>query len=379
MKSYKYKLRPSKAMIRKFESTLDVCRELYNAALEERSKAWKMNRVSINYFDQCAQLKYIRHERPEVAAINCSVLKKVLRTADRSFAAFFRRLKTGAKPGYPRFKSKNRFNSFTFGSMDGSGIRDGKLLLSKIGTSRLFLSRPIEGTIKTCTIKREADGWYVIFAVEENQCPYIPRTSDNIGIDLGVENFATLSTGEVIENPQYLRTAERRLKTAQRAVSRKKKRSKNRKKSVHLLAKQHQKIARQRRDFCFKKANQIVREFDEIAVEDLQIRNLTKNKYLAKSIADASWGTFIQILAFKAEEAGRTVWKVAPQFTSQDCSQCGNRVKKSLATREHRCSVCGLILHRDHNAAINILQKSGVTACVDTAVVDAVNEARTVV
>lgn len=377
MKSYKYKLRPSKTLANKFEDSLNTCRELYNAAIEERNKAYKAGHRSINYYTQSRQLPEIRVIRPDVGTAYAQVLQDVLRRVARAFDAFFQRCLKGETPGYPRFKGKNRYNSFTY-PQEGYKLNGSSLYLSKIGTCRLFLSRPIKGKIKTCTIKREADGWYVVFAVEENECPFIPRTGDNVGIDLGIENFATLSTGEVIENPQYLRVAEQRLKTAQRSVTRKKKQSRNRKKAIKLFAKQHQKITRQRRDFCFKTAHQLTKEFDEFAVEDLNIKGMVLNHSLAKSIGDASWGTFIEILTFKAESAGRTVWKVTPHYTSQDCSRCGNRVKKSLATREHRCSVCGLVLHRDHNAAINILSKSGVTACVDTAVVNAVNEARTV-
>lgn len=365
-------------MIRKFESTLDVCRELYNAALEERSKAWKMCHKSIGLYDQTAELTEVRATRGDVAALNVEVSRDPLRRVDRAFKNFFRRVKDGQAPGYPRFQGKQRYDSFTYPRLKGCSLKGNKITFSKIGSCRLFLSRQVNGQIKTLTIKREADGWYVILVIEENQCPYIPKTGDRVGVDVGIENFATLSTGAIIENPQYLRIAEQGLKTAQRSVSRKKKRSANRRKAVDLLARQHQKVERRRRDFCFKTANQLIKEFDEIAVEDLNIAGMVKNHHLAKSISDASWATFVNILTFKAERAGRAVWIVPPHFTSQDCSRCGNRVKKSLATREHRCSACGLVLHRDHNAAINILAKSGVTACVDTAPVNAVNEARTI-
>jgi putative transposase len=237
-----------------------------------------------------------------------------------------------------------------------------KLHLSKIGSCRIHLSRPIEGRIKTCTIKREADGWYVIFAVEENQCRFFPKTGKRVGIDVGVENFATLSNGEAIANPEYLRESERELKSAQRKVSRRSnKRSKRRGKAVKLLAKKHQKIARQRADFHHKTALKIVRGFDKIAVENLNIKGMVKNHRLAKSISDAGWSQFTEILTSKAESAGREVIKVNPSYTSQDCSKCGARVRKTLATREHRCLSCGLVLHRDHNAARNI-EKRGALA-----------------
>ena len=175
-----------------------------------------------------------------------------------------------------------------------------------------------------------------------------------IGVDVGIENFATLSTGEAIPNPQYFCQAERRLKTAQRHVSRKKRGSHNRRKAARLLAQQHLKVKRQRLDFAHKTSPRLIREFDDIAVEELNIKGMVKNHHLAKSIVDAGWGTFLAILACKAKEAGRRVWKVPAVYTSQDCSACGARVRKKLATREHRCLSCGFVTHRDHNAALYI-------------------------
>lgn len=342
-------------MIVEFERVLDVCRELYNAALRERRDAWRVARKSISYFDQTAELTQVRKIRPDVESASCEVARDSLRRVDKTFKAFYREVQRGSKPGYPRFKSKARYNSFTCPSEKrGFRLEGNKLHLPKIGSCRFRLSRPVEGKIKTCTIKRQIDGWFVIFVVEENQSPYIPKTGESVGIDVGIENFATLSTGEAVENPKYLRASERELKIAQRKVSKKKRGGSNRKKAVRILARKHLKIANQRKDFFHKISNQIIREFNEIALEDLNIKGLVKNHHLAKSISDAAWYTFRVILESKAANAGRRVWKVAPQFTSQDCSRCGERVKKSLAVREHRCIACGFVAHRDHNAAINI-------------------------
>lgn len=359
MKAYKYKIRkPSKRVIEKFEATLDVCREFYNAALQERRDAWRINRKSVNYQAQSVQLPEIKSIRPELGLVYSQVIQDVLRRIDKTFAAFFARVKKQkTSAGYPRFKSKARYNSFCY-PQSGFKLEWDKLTLSKIGSVRLRLSRPVEGKIKTCAIKKQVDGWFVIFAVEENQSPYIAKTGMSVGLDLGIENYATLSNGEMIDNPRYLREAESRLKQAQRSVSRKKLRSSNRKKAVRILAKRHQKVSNQRRDFFHKLSNQLIREFDDIAVEDLNIEGLLKNHHLAKSISDAAWNTFLNILTAKAANAGRRVWKVEPQFTSQDCSRCGERVKKSLSERVHRCIECGLTLHRDHNAAINILGRA---------------------
>ena len=353
MKAYKYKLRVSKAVAERFGRTLDVCRELYNAALQERRDAWKLQRKSINYYDQQNQLPEIRAGRADVSAVYSQVLCDVVHRIDRTFQAFFRRAKAGQKAGYPRFRSARRYDSFTY-PQKGFLLEGDKLTLSKIGSARVRLSRPVEGRIKTCTIKREPDGWFVIFAVEENQCPYFPKTGLSVGVDVGIENFATLSTGEAVANPQYLRRAERTIKKARRRVSRRKRGSNRRRKAVALLAKKYQKVRRQRADFFHKLSLRLVREFDEVVFEDLNVAGMVKNHHLAKSISDAAWSTFISIHTAKAEWAGRSVVKVPAQFTSQDCSGCGSRVLKSLAVREHKCAACGLILHRDHNAALNI-------------------------
>jgi putative transposase len=224
---------------------------------------------------------------------------------------------------------------------------------------RIRLSREIEGKIKTCAIKREVDGWYVIFTAETEK-ELLPNTNQSIGIDVGLENFATLSNGEQISNPRFLRESEKRLKKSQRAVSRKKKGSQSRKKAVLKLRKKHLKIKRQRADFLHKTANNIVTRFDEIAVESLQIRPMVKNHHLAKSISDASWGNFLQYLEYKAENAGRRVWKVDAKNTSQTCI-CGESVKKTLATRQHKCQKCGLVNHRDMVSAQVILKRAGQT------------------
>lgn len=357
MKAFKYKLRPSKPIAAEFGATLDVCRELYNASIQERRDAYRRTGTGVGFAAQSRQLPEIKAEREDVAGVFSQVLQDVLRRSDKAFAAFFRRVKASEKPGHPRFQGKNRYDSFTY-PQAGFRLDGDRLHLSKIGSVRLRLSRPVEGRIKTCTIKREADGWYVIFAVEEDRSPYYPPTGEEVGVDVGIEKLATLSTGEGIENPRHLRQAEARLKTAQRKVSRRKRGSRRRRKAVALLAKQHQKVARRRADAHQKAALRLVRAYDRIAFEDLNISGLLKNHHLAKAISDVGWNQFIAITS-KAESAGRRVVKVAAQYTSQDCSGCGARVRKTLAVREHRCIACGLVVHRDHNAALNINGRAG--------------------
>src|SRR6185437_9078931 len=215
-------------------------------------------------------------------------------------------------------------------------------------------SRPIEGTPKTVTISREADGWYAILSCADVPTQPLAPMGQETGIDLGLESFATLSDGTMIHNPRCYRRAERRLKTAQRKVSRRKKGSHRRRKAVKLLAKAHLKVKRQRTDFQHKAALALVREYDAMYHEDLQVANLLKNHHLAKSIADAGWSQFLNILAAKAAYAGRRVVAVPPAYTSQTCSGCGAVVKKGLSVRWHACPDCGTSLHRDHNAAKNI-------------------------
>ncbi|HEU0184501.1 MAG TPA: transposase [Blastocatellia bacterium] len=363
VKAYKYKLKTNAGFVAGCSATLDICRELYNAALQERRDAYRINGLSINYHAQAVQLPQIKQVREDVGELHSQVLQDALRRVDKAFNAFFRRCRNGETPGYPRFKPSSRYDSFTY-PQSGFRVEGNKLHLSKIGSCRLRLSRPIEGTIKTCTIKRDVDGWYVVFAVEENQCRFFPKTGEAVGIDVGVENFATLSTGEAVENPEFLRESESELKTAQRKVSRRKRGSKRRGKAVRLLGKKHQKIRLRRADFHHKMAFKVVKEFDAIAVEDLNIKGMVKNHHLAKSISDAGWSQFIKILTSKAESAGREVIKVNPSYTSQDCSGCGERNRITLATRIYRCTRCGLVIHRDRNGALNVKGRAGLSGMV---------------
>jgi putative transposase len=358
MKAYKYKLKPSAKIIAIFESWLALLCELYNAALQERRDAYRINHLSISYKAQANQLPEIKKDRPEFANIHSQVIQDALKRLDSAFDGFFRRVKEGQKPGYPRFRSSFRYDSFRY-PQSGFSLKNGKLHLSKIGKVKLQLSRPIEGEIKTCMIKREADGWYVIFSVEESKKKVEPAPKESVGVDVGIENFATLSDDEAapISNPRYFRGAEKELKKAQRRVSRRVKGSKGRKKAVRWLGKKHLKVKRQRRDFHFKEAGKLVEQYQSIKVEDLNIQGMVKNHHLAKSISDAGWGEFIGILIFKAEEAGRKVIKVNPSYTSQDCSRCGHRNRITLATRIYRCSECRLVIHRDRNGAKRIEQK----------------------
>jgi putative transposase len=300
----------------------------------------------------------------------------VLHRLDKAFAAFFRRVATGEQPGYPRFQGRNRYNSFTYPQVGehGGAVLDGSILtLAKIGRIPLRQHRPVQGTPKTVTIVREADGWYACVACDEVPAQPLPITGQETGIDMGLKVFLITADGEAVENPRHYRRAERKLRKAQQRVSRRKQGSKRRKKAVRLLARKHQKVKRQRTNFHHKTALALVRSYDTIYLEDLQVANMScrpapksdgtgsylhngasSKAGLNKSIQDAGWAQFRTILEGKAACAGRRVIVVPPAYTSQECSGCGERVEKSLSVRTHVCLSCGLILDRDENAARNI-------------------------
>jgi putative transposase len=354
-KTFKYKLKPTPEQERELERVLWRCRTLYNTALEQRKTAYERCGVSLSRYGQEAELKDLRAALPEYAAIHSHVLQDVLARLDKAFQAFFRRIREGQTPGYPRFHGRDRYNSFTYKEFgNGATLENGVLALSKIGRITLRWSRPLEGTPKTVTVSREADGWYVCFSCADVPVQPLPATGHETGIDLGLESFVALSDGTMIHNPRCYRKAERALKTAQRRVSRRTKGSVRRRKAVGLLARAHLKVKRQRQDFHHKVALRLVQTTDTIYHEDLQTANMVKNPHLAKSIADAGWSAFLSILSAKAAWAGRTVVAVPPAYTSQTCSLCGVIVAKGLSVRWHRCPDCGTSLHRDHNAAKNI-------------------------
>jgi putative transposase len=357
-KTFKYKLKPTPEQARTLERTLLLCRHVYNAAVGERQEAWRMRGVTVTYYQQKAELPGIKVAMPEYGEVHSQVLQDVVLRVDRAFQSFFRRVQAGETPGYPRFHGRSRYHSFTYPQFEnGARLDNGFLVLSKIGRVAVRWSRPLEGTPKTVTISREADGWYTCLSCADVPAEPPPPTGQETGIDLGLASFATLADGAMIHNPRCYRRAERHLKRLQRRVSRRKPGSKRRRKAIKLLARAHQKVRRQRRDFHHKAALQLVRQYDTIYREALQSANLLKNHHLAKSISDAGWSAFLGILSAKAACAGRRVVAVPPAYTSQKCSgpNCGQLVWKGLSVRWHACPDCGTSLHRDENAARNIL------------------------
>jgi putative transposase len=358
-KAYTYKLKPTPEQERALAETLGRCRTLCNTALEERITAYRRCGVTLSRYQQEAELKDIRADMPEYAAIHSHILQDVLARLDKTYQAFFRRMKTGQTPGFPRFQGRNRYHSFTYKEYsNGPRLDNGFLVLSKIGRIAVRWSRPLEGTPKTVTISREADGWYAILSCADVPARPLPPTGKETGIDVGLKVFLITADGLVVDNPRHHRKAEKRIARAGRRVSRRKKGSQRRGKAVQCLGRAHQKVKRQRADFHHKTALMLLRQYDTMYLEELRVANMVRNRSLAKSISDAGWAQFRIILEAKAAYAGRRVIAVPAQYTSQDCSGCGERVPKSLSVRTHVCESCGLVMDRDENAARNI-QRAG--------------------
>jgi putative transposase len=376
-KAYKFRIYPTRKQIGTLEWTLRRCKELYNAALEERREAYRMSGVSVSYNMQANQLPAIKALREEYQDIHSQVQQDVLKRLDKAMQAFFRRVLNGEKSGYPRFKSGDRYDSFTY-PQGGYEIINKRLHLSKIGHIKIKLHREMKGKIKTCTIKREGDQWYAVFTTEYEFTPSMifHPSEEEIGIDLGIHSFAALSDGTFIENPRVYRNAEEEIKEAHKKIARASKGSHRRNRAKKELSRLYRKARNKRRDFLHKQSRKLVNDYGTLVFEDLQIDNMTEapepkqdenGSYLPngaaakgglnKSILDAGWGAFVTICSHKAEEAGGKVVKVAPHGTSQACSGCGCVVPKDLGVRWHSCPHCGCELDRDHNAAINILHR----------------------
>lgn len=355
--SFKYRLYPTNSQTAFLEGQLREACSLYNAAKQERDDAWKVCRKSINYYDQANQLKAMRADGCLTLA-NFSCCQDVLRRVDKTYKAFFARVKRGEKPGFPRYRSFRRYDSITFPSY-GDGCRlleTGKLRIQGTGHIKVRLHRPVEGEIKTVTIKREGGRWFVIFSVERDAAP-LPPSDEAIGIDVGLTNFATLSDGSEILNPQCGQNGQTKLRIAQRRVARRKKGSKRRRKAVVLLQRKHSRVRNQRADFHHKLSHDLVNQYGLIAAEDLNVKGMAGGM-LAKSVHDAGWAQFLNFLSYKAACAGREFVQVDPRGTSQTCT-CGARVPKTLSQRWHHCPACGLSAGRDHVSAQVILSRAG--------------------
>jgi putative transposase len=363
LKSFRYRLYPTRAQRSIFRRTLSQCCWLYNYFLEQRRTLWDKNQESIDLYNQQAFLPKIKQESPALKSVYSQVLQNVGTRIDLAFKSFFRRVKRGDKPGYPRFKSWKRYDSFTYPQDLGFRIIKDKAVvqLGKIGRVRMKYHRPIKGKVKTCTIKRTpTDKWFITFSCEIESASLQPNV-DAVGIDVGLMTFAAFDDGTLINNPRFFRREEKALARTQRQLSTESKGSPEREKRRRAVALIHERIANKRKDFAHQLSRRIINKYGLVAVEDLNInRMMEKNseqhkRGMNKSIGDAAWNMFITLLTYKAEEAGRKLVKVNPAYTTQTCSACGYRQAKKLGDRTHKCS-CGLTLDRDVNAARNILR-----------------------
>ncbi len=360
-KSFQFRIYPTKKQEVILNRTLDTCRHLYNDSLAERKQQAELNRLKqsfdvfpwgypewIDYYEQKRNLTATKTEYQN--KVHSQVLQDVIKRVDRSFKNFF----NGA--GYPRFQGRNRYNSFTY-PQSGFKLENGKLNLSKIGNIKIILHREIEGKIKTCTIKKDIDQWYVSFSCKIDIPIILVEVKTQIGIDVGLKSLVTFSNGEQIQPPKYLRASEKRLARESNHLSKKKKGSNNRNNQRIKVAKVHRRIRFQRKDFNHKLSKKLVEDYDHVVFEKLQIQNMVQNHHLAKSISDASWSQLINLTIYKAEYAGKIVELVNPNGTSQTCI-CGFPVPKDLSVRIHNCPSCGLVLDRDQVSAMIIKNRS---------------------
>jgi putative transposase len=357
-RNYKFRISAKGGKLKKLQATLDTCRFVFNKVLETRKTAWETDKKSIGVYN-CHNLI----KTWDIEGVHSQVLQNVSARVDLAFQGFFRRVKqVGVKAGYPRFKGVDRYDSFCFPQSGFKLMENGKkIFLSKVGDVKVNLHREIEGKIKTCTIKREGDDWYVIFSCKVQKEPQKKYETKAVGVDVGCIDFATMSDGNTIVNPHFLRKSEKQLKETQRKYSKLKQLPKDDKTKVKVkkkLVKLHCKVKNQRKDFLHKTSRKLVNDYSVICVEKLKVKDMLKDNWRAlnKSIIDSGWTTFRNMLNYKAEEAGSLVVEVNPAYTSQICSGCGVKVKKELSERNHKCETCGLEIGRDLNAAKNILR-----------------------
>jgi putative transposase len=366
LRTFQFRLQPNATQAEALTRILEDNCETYNASLQERRDAWKIAHKSITYRDQQNELSELRKD-VAFQWMACDIMRDPLRRVDRAFKAFFRRCKSGEKPGFPRFRSRRRYDSFSFSL---PVVRAKSVKIPNLSDIRIRGGRPISGKAKLCTVKRDGKRWNVSIVCDIGEAPGKCAVSSAVGIDVGISALVTLSDGTAIENPRWTRKHEARIAAANRKLALKQKRSNNRIRAREVLRRAHQRAANARSNYLHHASKWLVQNYDLIAHEDLRIGNMSRSASgtveapginvkqksgLNKSIMDSAWGQLIYQLTYKAEQAGRYVIAVNPRGTSQKCSACGEVVKKSLAERRHKCA-CGADLDRDHNAAINSLR-----------------------
>lgn len=332
---------------------LEQCCDLYNAALQERRDAWNKQRVAVSRIDQQKGLAEWRRSDPDGAAVSSDVQRSALARVEKTFKAFFERVQTGKTPGFPRFRSKSRYGSF---SVPGTHVHleGDRVLLPKLPGIKVHLYRPLRGRPLQVSVRRCADRrWFISFACDIGEAPPKVAPESIVGIDLGLKSLVFTSDGEAVKNPRHALHGAERLARAQRVLARRKRGSKSRERARVQVARAHAHVRNQRLDHARKVAASLVSRYDVISHEDLNVFGLARSA-LASSVNRAGWGILLHCIACKAEEAGKHVVAVDPRGTSQRCSGCGETVQKALSERAHDCPHCGLRMNRDHNAAVNI-------------------------
>ncbi len=365
IRTYKYLLRPNQEQVQSLDFQLWQSRRIYNAALEQRIATYKETGKGMGYDAQWTHFRDVRHDNPETfGKLNASSVQQLLRRLDKAFSAFFRRIKAGEAPGFPRYKGRNRFKSIEYTYGDGCKLRQNEhgrksFYIQNVGEIRLCYHRaiPVEANIKHAVIKGDNGRWYVCLMLElPNPQERLTQTGNQVGVDVGLKSLAALSTGELVENPRWLRANLGKLRCLQRHAARQVKGSKRQCKTFQQIAHLHEQVANQRTDYLHKFSSRLVIENDLIAIENLSLGFMNRNGHLSLSSHDAGFGLFRQMLEYKAESAGIQVVAVNPCNTTQACSRCGSLVPKDLSVRVHHCPACGLVLDRDVNAARNILK-----------------------
>ena len=352
MKTFEYRLRPTRAQEQALMQVLIASRKMYNACLEELITHYHETGTYLHLYEQ--DKRHGKKEHPDLPAV---VVDTTLKRLHRSFTNFFRGRKEGRTVGFPRFKNATSWNTIQF--RDAANCLDNgrfKAPMQMGGRIRVIVHRPMRGTFQVARIVLRPSGWYLQCVCETTPEP-LPKKENAVGLDMGIRYLIADSNGHIIDNPKHARKSAKRLAQAQRRLSKCKKGSNRRKKAKRQVACIHEHVANQRKDTLHKASYQYVKHYQSIVIEDLKPANMVRNHRLALSIADASWGMFRQFLENKAESAGRQVIAVAPHYTSQKCSQCGEYVQKSLSVRTHVCPFCGYLADRDENAARNILQR----------------------
>jgi putative transposase len=360
-KALKYRIYLTNGQRRILAQQLEECRWAYNQTLATRKNAWEQEQRTVDWYETKRALPLLKDVRPSLKVVHSQVLQNVTQRVDLAFQSFFRRVKAGAADvGYPRVKGPGRYDSITYPQY-GNGVRlDGdRLILSKVGAVHVVMHRPLEGTPKTVTLTRSRTGkWYACFSCELN-AELLPPTGAAVGVDVGLASFATLSDGAEIANPRFYRRDEADLKRVQKlkdAAKNAQQWDENRRRKK-ALAHIHERIANRRADFAHQRSRELVNAYQTIVFEELAPLEMGRSRGMRKSILDVAWSQFIRMTVAKAAEAGRRVILVNPRNTSKMCSSCGELVQKRLSERTHSCPHCGLVLGRDHNAALNILHR----------------------